>query len=181
MTIRLSGPVAGQMERFFEHRICSPEAWNLVYREAEDAFRNRIDDASGSYGIWQGEFWGKWMIGAVQFCRYSGDEKLKKFIREGVCHLLAMQEPSGYLGTYRDPMNVFPADPEQTKVLLGWPCDWNWNIWCRKYTLWGLLEAWSLLKEEEVLQPYLVTKSAVTFASETVRMILKVDDILATR
>ena len=107
MTIRLSGPVAEQMERFFEHRICSPEAWDLVYREAEDAFRNRIDDASGSYGIWQGEFWGKWMIGAVQFCRYSGDEKLKKFIREGVCHLLAMQEPSGYLGTYRDPMNVF--------------------------------------------------------------------------
>ena len=37
------------------------------------------------------------------------------------------------------------------------------------------------MKEEEVLQPYLVTKSAVTFASETVRMILKVDDILATR
>lgn len=37
------------------------------------------------------------------------------------------------------------------------------------------------MKEEEVLQPYLVTKSAVSFASETVRMILKVDDILATR
>jgi len=35
--------------------------------------------------------------------------------------------------------------------------------------------------EENVLQPYLVTKSAVSFASETVRMILKVDDILATR
>lgn len=152
VTLRLSGPVAEQMERFFEHRIRSPEARDLVYREAEDAFRNRIDDSSGSYGIWQGEFWGKWMIGAVQFCRYSGDEKLKKFIREGVCRLIAMQEPSGYLGTYRDPMNVFPADPAQTKVLLGWPCDWNWNIWCRKYTLWGLLEAWSLLKEEEILQ-----------------------------
>jgi T-complex protein 1 subunit delta len=35
--------------------------------------------------------------------------------------------------------------------------------------------------EEEVLQPYLVTKSALSFASETVRMIMKVDDILATR
>ena len=37
------------------------------------------------------------------------------------------------------------------------------------------------MTEEQVLQPFLVTKSALTFASETVRMILKVDDILATR
>jgi T-complex protein 1 subunit delta len=35
--------------------------------------------------------------------------------------------------------------------------------------------------EENVLQPFLVTKSALAFASETVRMIMKVDDILATR
>lgn len=35
--------------------------------------------------------------------------------------------------------------------------------------------------QEEVLQPYLVAKSAVQFAVETVRMIMKVDDILATR
>ena len=35
--------------------------------------------------------------------------------------------------------------------------------------------------KEDVLQPFLVTKSAVSFAVETVRMIMKVDDILATR
>jgi T-complex protein 1 subunit delta len=34
---------------------------------------------------------------------------------------------------------------------------------------------------EDVLQPFLVTKSALAFAAETVRMIMKVDDILATR
>jgi T-complex protein 1 subunit delta len=37
------------------------------------------------------------------------------------------------------------------------------------------------MRKEEVLQPFLVTKSALAFASETVRMIMKVDDILATR
>jgi T-complex protein 1 subunit delta len=37
------------------------------------------------------------------------------------------------------------------------------------------------MKAAEVLQPFLVTKSALAFASETVRMIMKVDDILATR
>ncbi|OHT06452.1 T-complex protein 1 subunit delta [Tritrichomonas foetus] len=35
--------------------------------------------------------------------------------------------------------------------------------------------------KEDVLQPFLVTKSAISFAVETVRMIMKVDDILATR
>jgi len=34
---------------------------------------------------------------------------------------------------------------------------------------------------ENVLQPFLVSKSALAFATETVRMIMKVDDILATR
>ncbi|KAH0788654.1 T-complex protein 1 subunit delta [Histomonas meleagridis] len=34
--------------------------------------------------------------------------------------------------------------------------------------------------KEDVLQPFLVTKSAISFASETVRQLMKVDDILAT-
>lgn len=33
---------------------------------------------------------------------------------------------------------------------------------------------------EDVLQPFLVTKSAISFASETVRLLMKVDDILAS-
>ncbi len=150
-TLHLKGSVSEQMERFFDNRIRSAEARNIVYREAEDAFRNRLDDASGIHGIWQGEFWGKWIISAVRVCEYSRDGELKEFIRRGVHTLIAMQEPSGYLGTYRDPMNVFAADREKTKAVLGWPCDWNWNIWCRKYTLWALLEAWRLLEEPEIL------------------------------
>lgn len=43
------------------------------------------------------------------------------------------------------------------------------------------LQGSSDMADENVLQPFLVTKSAISFASETVRMILKVDDILATR
>ena len=68
-TLRLKGSVSEQMERFFDHRIRSAEAQDIIYREAEDAFRNRLDDASGIHGIWQGEFWGKWIISAVRVCR----------------------------------------------------------------------------------------------------------------
>ena len=151
LKIRLAGSVAEQMERFFEHRIYSSEAKEVVYKEAEDAFRNKLDDSSGVHGIWQGEFWGKWIISAARVCSYSGNNDLKEFIRRGVHTMIALQEPSGYLGTYRDPMNVFAANPEKTKPVLGWPCDWNWNIWCRKYTLWGMIEAYFLLGEEEIL------------------------------
>ena len=37
------------------------------------------------------------------------------------------------------------------------------------------------IREENVLQPLLVTVSAITLATETVRMLLKIDDIVAVR
>lgn len=37
------------------------------------------------------------------------------------------------------------------------------------------------MKDENVLQPALVTISALTLATETVRSILKIDDIVNTR
>ena len=36
------------------------------------------------------------------------------------------------------------------------------------------------LEKENVLQPLLVTTSAIALASETVRMILKIDDMVGT-
>lgn len=36
------------------------------------------------------------------------------------------------------------------------------------------------IREEKVLQPSLVTQSALTLATEVVRMILKIDDIVLT-
>lgn len=150
--LRLRGAAAELLERVADNRFRSEAARTRVYREAEDAFRSKQDDASGVYGLWQGEFWGKWMIGAVRYCEYSHDAGLREFIRKGVHTLLTLQEPSGYLGTYRDPMNLRVADPAAAEPLIGWTCNWNWNIWCRKYTLWGLLEAWRLLEEPEILE-----------------------------
>ncbi len=150
--IALAGPVAEKMAQFFEQRILSEEARNEVYREAADAFHRQVDDEAGVIGIWQGEFWGKWMLGAIRFCRYSGDVKLREFIREGVAELLTLQRPDGYLGTYRDPLFLHAAEPEKTVQAIGRTCDWNWNIWCRKYTLWAMVEAAMLLDDPAILQ-----------------------------
>ncbi len=148
---RIEGPVAECMERFFNGRLRSKKAREVVYHEAEEAFRTKLDDAKKVVGIWQGEFWGKWMLGAVGLCRSSGDPEWTAFVRQCVDELLTMQRPDGYLGTYRDSEFWNAAPPEETKKILGWECDWNWNIWCSKYTLWALLECADFFKDAKIL------------------------------
>ena len=75
-TIRFKGSVGEQMDRFLNRRLRSEEG-RLAYLEAEEAFRNKLDDASGIHGIWQGEFWGKWIIGAVRTAEYYDDGELR--------------------------------------------------------------------------------------------------------
>lgn len=147
-----SGHIAEQMNRFVFERVNSDDGHNVVYREAEDAFLHKVDDASGVVGIWQGEFWGKWIISATQVCNYSDNAELKDFIHHAARKLITYQEADGYLGTYRDSLMVFAADTNKSKEIMGWECNWNWNIWCRKYTLWGLLEAWRITGDKVILE-----------------------------
>ncbi len=147
----ISGKFGADMDRFFYQRIYSDNAKNVIYKETEDAFRNKLDDASGVHGIWQGEFWGKWIISAAEVCRYSENSELKDFIKQAARNLIALQDEDGYIGTYRDQLFLKVTDTKKTKELLGWECDWNWNIWCRKYTLWGLIESYRLTDDKEIL------------------------------
>lgn len=149
--VKIQGSVGELLERLIENRITSRYAREVVYREAEDAFKNRVDDAS-IVGYWQGEFWGKWMIGAARVCRYLGDPELLGFIRQGAYGLISWQREDGYIGTYRDSLNVFACDRSEAKDVVGWECNWNWNVWCRKYTLWGLIESYLLLEDPVILE-----------------------------
>ncbi len=148
--LRLEGKIARLTDIFFEERILSDFAKNTVYKECEDAFKNQVDDES-PVCYWQGEFWGKWIISAARVCRYKNDENLKEFLKNAAHNLLTVQREDGYIGTYKDSKNVFAADPTVTRSIIGWNCDWNWNIWCRKYTLWGLLEVYSLTEDKKYL------------------------------
>ncbi len=148
----IAGPIGELMENFFEQRIRSRHGREVVYREAEDAFKNQLDDESGVVGIWQGEFWGKWMISAVRVCEYGDDASLREFIRQAAHRLMAYQRADGYIGTYKNSLMVIAPTREEGKKVMGWGCNWNWNIWCRKYTLWGLLEAHRLLNDASILQ-----------------------------
>jgi len=146
----INGSIAEQMGIFFENRITSDYAKNVIYQETEDAFRTKFDDST-PIGWWQGEYWGKWIIGACRVCRYSHDESLKEFIRKASHTLITFQRDDGYIGTYKNSENMLLADPEKVFEYYGFKSQWNWNVWCRKYTLWGLLEAYMLIGDKEIL------------------------------
>ena len=147
----MMGGIEEQMETFLHERIFSEFAQEDIYQETEKQFSIRVDDET-PVGMWHGEFWGKWILSACRAARYKNDEKLKVFIREGALRVIATADSDGYIGTYKDPGYVFPLDYEKGFEAVGWHCNWNWNIWCRKYTLWALLEAYQLTGDEAILQ-----------------------------
>ena len=139
--VKIGGYASELMDAFLANRVFSNYAKKVVFKECEDAFL-RCTDGDSENCLWQGEFWGKWVISAARACRYAEDSEMKGFLHGAALRLIELQRESGYIGTYKN--------SEQFTVLEGW--SWNWNIWCRKYTLWGMLEAYMLLREATLLE-----------------------------
>ncbi len=172
-SIRFEGAIRDASETFFRERVTSDYAFNVIYPETEIQFTNRDDDKF-AVGTWRGEFWGKWIISASRVAKNSGDERLKEFIHKAALNVIATQDEDGYIGSYRDPENVKPCDPKCGLEVYGVLCDHNWNVWCRKYILWGLLEAYMLTEDKVILD------ATVRFANQLIDMLarlgLKISD-----
>lgn len=162
--IRFGGKIGDQAERFFYERARSEYARNVVYKEAEIQFQLRNDDEK-PVGFWRGEFWGKWMISACRIARYENDASLKAFLKTAAHNVIATADADGYIGTYQNPKNVFPCDPEVSLQAVGYRSVFNWNVWCRKYTLWGLLEAYQLTEDQGIL------KACIKFSNQLIDML----------
>ena len=158
---KLLGPIGDRIDLFCRERAISEESWNTACRESVDAFINKIDDLSGLHGLWQGEFWGKWILSAIDVCEYTQDEKLRAFIGKNIEEIISLQEPSGYVGTYRNPNFLVSGNPAVIFKVFNWNSTFNWNIWNRKYTLWGLVEGYRLLNDAKILE------AAVRLADQT--------------
>ena len=122
-----------------------------ILAEAEEPFFSKSDDEKAPVGFWRGEFWGKWIIGAVRACKYQKNEKLEAIIRESIDKIIKTADENGYIGTYRDATRGMPCDKEEARRTVGFPCDFCWNIWCQKYTVWALIEAYGLFGDEGIL------------------------------
>lgn len=142
-------------------RITSDFAKNTIYPTCENAFRTREDDKT-PVGLWQGEFWGKWIISACLAAEYTDDNELRDFLGKCAHGLISSADGNGYIGTYKNSLDVFECNPDEGEKIVGWKCKWKWNIWCRKYTLWGLLEVYKLTKDESIF------RAAVRFADQLI-------------
>jgi len=132
-----SGHLGKYTDRIAENRILNETCWRTIYPETEEAFRLRKDDLNyPKKGDWRGEFWGRYILSAIAASHYYHSDDLKYRIEQAVEGLLTTQEENGYIGTYK-----------RSDFLIGN----NWNLWSRKYTLWGLIEAWELLQNEKIL------------------------------
>lgn len=151
--VKVKGHVAEIQDRFFRNRIFSKFAKDEVWKEARDAFANPDDDIfKKPVGMWKGEFWGKLMISACRVAQYSGDENLKEFLHAEGLRLISFQHDDGYLGTYVDKEFIAPKQEAKIINVPGVSPQWNWNLWCRKYTLWGLLSCYRLTGDRKLLQ-----------------------------
>ncbi|MBR0505878.1 MAG: glycoside hydrolase family 127 protein [Kiritimatiellae bacterium] len=149
---RVQGQIGAKFDTFMQERCLSDFARGVVVREAREAFAHPDDDVfQAPVGMWKGEFWGKLMISSARVAQYQDNPAFTAFLRDEAHRLMMFQKPDGYLGTYVNPEFVIPGDPEAARKTMGWACDWCWNLWCRKYTMWGLLMIYKTTGDREIL------------------------------
>lgn len=147
-TWHFTGHLGQYIDRISEERILNSDNWKIIYPETEEAFRLRDDDKNyPKSGVWSGEFWGKYMLAAIAACKYYHSDELKGRIEKAVKGLLSTQDNNGYIGVYSH-SNFVEGN--------------NWNVWSRKYTLWGLIESWELIGDKTILT------SAMKFADQLI-------------
>lgn len=147
--VKLTGWIGEKADRLFERRILSDWAQSVMMKECEDAFVRKTDDST-CVGKWEGEFWGKTMLGFARVAEYTRDPGLMRFIKDSARRLMALQEPDGYIGTYTNKLFVKVKDLDAVKRVLGYECDYNWNIWCRTFTTWALYEVGRVTGEKDI-------------------------------
>ena len=148
--VMLRGEIGSRADRFFYERASGEFARTEILREAEECFAEQYDDEY-LWGLWRGEFWGKLALSGVRTARMKNDKTLADTLRASAHRILMYQREDGYLSTYRDEENLFRVAPELVMRDAGWACTYNWSVWSRKYTLWGLLEIAELCDDAEIL------------------------------
>lgn len=123
--LKLEGHVGEQTNLLIKNRVLAQD-----YDELVEPFRHKNETH-----LWQMEFWGKWMLGAVAAWEYTHDNELMKHMSKSVKSILETQLPNGYIGNYA---------PENQLT--------NWDIWGRKYVLLGLLRYHDITNDNSVLE-----------------------------
>ena len=122
--LKIEGHIGIQTDLIFKNRVVAQDYDYLV-----EPFRYKNETH-----LWQMEFWGKWMLGAVAAWEYTHDTELMNHMSESVTSMIETQLSNGYIGNY-------PVENQLT----------NWDIWGRKYVLLGLLRYHDITQDKKAL------------------------------
>lgn len=151
--VRLEGWLGAKMDRFIARRLVDPFMRNQVFDEARQAFEFRDDDEAKVGGLWRGEFWGKEMLSSARVADYLQDKAFLSFVREECHRLIKYQDADGYLGSYADKDFIHIRDRDACLKKFGWYP--NWNLWNRKYCIWGMFMAYKATGDKAILSSVL--------------------------
>lgn len=116
MTVKFDGDRFATLIEFVEKNQMLDD---VLWRQTVNQFKVFSDDVDDG---WRGEFWGKLMRGACSIYSYTKNEQLYGLIADSVQELLSLRGYSGRISSYST-ANEF--------------C--GWDVWCRKYVMFGLL------------------------------------------
>lgn len=80
---------------------------------------------------WHGEYWGKLMRGGCIVYKYTENEALYCVLTDAVKGLLACQDEKGRITAYAEEFEFS-----------------NWDVWCRKYIMYGLMYYMDICKDD---------------------------------
>ncbi len=83
---------------------------------------------------WSGEFAGKYLTGATQVMRATGDERLRSRLQRFVAELVAFQDSDGYLGPFSKGHRLTGSAPN-----IGGKDGPTWDAWGHYHVMLGLL------------------------------------------
>ncbi|MBD3243579.1 MAG: hypothetical protein GF331_23520 [Chitinivibrionales bacterium] len=137
--MRFDGTVGSYLENVIEQ-------WLLVAPKANPALLEMLRDRDLSplrrLVPWAAEFPGKYLIGAVEVLRATGNPRLKAWLREYVHHLIGYQDKDGYLGPWPSTHKLTNAAPNCAVFgSIDEPVgkDPTWDTWGHYQIMLGLL------------------------------------------
>jgi len=136
--VRLGGPLGAALEASRRGRL-----FHFITDERSPAVAlfDRERAAANLEGDWYGEHAGKWLWAAARAAAGGGDDVLAARVRRVADHLVSLQEPDGYLGTYAPARRFMVPQGPKPGTWDGAPAQRTWDIWIHAYLILGLLEA----------------------------------------
>ncbi|MDO5572254.1 MAG: glycoside hydrolase family 127 protein [Bacteroidales bacterium] len=123
--IKIKGYVGTRINQCIEERV---KKENI--KELTDAFKLKNEKSR-----WQTEFWGKWVLGAIESWKYKNDPVLYNMIKTSAYDIISTQEKDGYIGNYAPEFQLN-----------------QWDVWGQKYTMLGLLNYYLISKDKKALE-----------------------------